>query len=248
MGAARGRYQPRLPEGHSYRRDRSNPGSSGVGRRDLATGEDGRYLPDHPRPSIGDRYGELEVVGLELGRKGGLLAVRVKCSCGAEPHLTQVSNLRRGATTRCNACAKKASHRWRKDWFRYEAVCPDPEHRRRLCNRISACYNRCHNPSDAGFVNYGGRGIYVYEPWRTDRAAFLKYLVSLDGWDIPELELDRADVNKGYEPGNLRFITKRANRNNVRKIPQLQQRIDELEACLRRCTCGAAQQVHCSDG
>jgi hypothetical protein len=247
MGKARGRYQPRVPEGYVPRRDRGNAGPSGVGRKHLATGESGRFLPEHPRPVVGDRFGELEVVGLDLGPREGLLYVRVRCSCGGGPHRVHISNLRRGASTRCNACAKQSANLWRKNWFKYEAVCPDPEHRRRLCNRISACYNRCHNPNDAGYRNYGARGIQVYGPWRTDRAAFLGYLVSLEGWDRSDLELDRIDNERGYEPGNLRFVSKRENRNNVRKVQALQQRIVELEERLRRCSCGAAKPFHNPD-
>jgi len=69
----------------------------------------------------------------------------------------------------------------------------------------------------------------VHEPWRKDRGAFLAYLVTLDGWYNDELELDREDVNKGYEPGNLRFITKQENHANRRKVRDLQKRIGELE-------------------
>lgn len=213
-------------------------------RRDLAIGADGRYLPELPRPSIGDRIGELEVVGFNLGPRGGLRAVLVKCSCGNGPYGVDIHNVRRGATTRCNRCAKRKAGKWTKQWFGYADICPNEDHRRRLCNRISACLNRCHNPNDKGYQNYGGRGIEVYAPWRADRAQFLAHLVTLEGWDKPELELDRIDVNKGYEPGNLRFITKRANRNNVRKIRDLQQRIFELEEHLRHCQCGAAKSFH----
>ena len=68
--------------------------------------------------------------------------------------------------------------------------------------------------------------------------------MSLDGWDQPRLELDRIDVNKGYEPGNLRFISKRDNCNNKRSVQQMQRYIIELEARLRYCVCGAAKSLH----
>jgi hypothetical protein len=73
-----------------------------------------------------------------------------------------------------------------------------------------------------------------------DRRAYLAYLITLPGWDDPSLELDRVDVDKGYERGNLRFITKRENRNNQRSVRELQQRVDELEARLRHLTGGTA--------
>jgi len=165
--------------------------------------------------------------------------VVVQCSCGAPPHMVQLYNLLKGASTRCNSCARKAAGFWRKDYFKYAEACPDDAHRRRLLNRLSACKNRCHNPKDRGYANYGGRGIKLYEPWRTDKAAFLRYVVTLDGWDQPNLDLDRIDVDKGYEPGNLRFVSRRENCNNKRSMRALQRRIDELEARLRHSGSGA---------
>jgi hypothetical protein len=165
--------------------------------------------------------------------------VRVQCSCGAPPHTVFDYNLRKGKSTRCNACAKAKTGYWRKTYRSYADVVPDDEHRERLLNRISSCIARCHNPHDAGYSNYGGRGIFVFEPWRTDRRAFLAYLITLEGWDQPRLELDREDVDKGYEPGNLRFITRRENQGNRRTVRELQQRISELEAHIRHLERGA---------
>jgi hypothetical protein len=155
--------------------------------------------------------------------------------------------LRKGASTRCNACAKKAAGYWRKQYHGYADICPDQAHRTRLLDRISACINRCGNPSDAGYRNYGGRGIKVFAPWLEDRRAFLAYLVTLPGWDNPILELDRTEVDGGYEPGNLRFITKQVNQANRRKVGRMQQRILDLEASLRLAECGASAPVHGDD-
>jgi hypothetical protein len=239
MGEPRRPYRPRRPEGDEDRRRRTDAGSSNLVSQSMAIGPDGRILAKLPEPSAGERFGELTVVGVERKSTGGVAGVRVRCSCKAEPYLVDISNLRKGASTRCNACAKQASKRYTKQWYGYSAIVPDDAHRRRLCNRIAACNNRCHNPKDTAYPNYGGRGIRIYEPWRADRSLFLAHLVTLDGWDDPVLELDREDVNEGYEPGNLRFITKRANRNNQRSVRELQARVDALEARLRYCKCGA---------
>lgn len=133
-------------------------------------------------------------------------------------------------------------------FFKYASILPDDEHRRRLLNRLAACRNRCHNPKDAGYRNYGARGIRVYGPWLEDKAKFLAYVITLPGWDNPALELDRTHNDRGYEPGNLRFITKRDNINNRRTVRELQARVEELEARLRHCTCGAQEPIHCGHG
>jgi polyhydroxyalkanoate synthesis regulator phasin len=54
--------------------------------------------------------------------------------------------------------------------------------------------------------------------------------MTLDGWDKPKLELDRIDVNKGYEPDNLRFVTRSENQRNRRSMQAMQKLVDELRA------------------
>jgi hypothetical protein len=134
----------------------------------------------------------------------------------------------------------------------FEAVCPDAAHRNRLLDRISAVIVRCTNPKSVVYPDYGGRGITVYAPWIEQRVEFLRYLVELDGWDQPELQLDRIDNNRGYEPGNLRFVTRSQNMSNKRKIKArdveaLKQQLRSLKAenaDLRHCLRRAEEQIH----
>jgi hypothetical protein len=116
----------------------------------------------------------------------------------------------------------------------------DDQHRIRLLNRLSAAISRCHCPTNRVYKHYGGRGIYVCQDWRQDRAAFLRYVQTLDGWDNPALEMDRIDVDGHYEPGNIRFVSRSTNLRNKRKIADLEARIRHLELRL-------AQQVHDTD-
>jgi hypothetical protein len=153
----------------------------------------------------------------------------------------------RGKSTRCNVCAKKQAGHWRKNYLGYADILVDDEARRRLLGRYSAARTRCECPTAKQYANYGGRGIQMFPEWMDDRAAFLRYVITLEGWDNPTLEMDRIDNDKGYEPDNLRFITKRQNMDNRRTVRDLQERIHQLEACLRHCTCGAAQSLHDQD-
>lgn len=97
------------------------------------------------------------------------------------------------------------------------------------------------------YEHYGARGIRIYAAWLADRRAFLAHLVTLDGWDVPSLELDRIDVNKGYEPGNLRFVSRSENLRNKRQVGVMQARILELEARVRYLECRLAESVHDPD-
>jgi hypothetical protein len=106
---------------------------------------------------------------------------------------------------------------------------PDNEHRERLLNRLSSIISRCQNPKNARYLGYGGRGITVYQAWVKNRFTFLAYVQTLPGWDDPDLELDRIDNDGNYEPGNIRFVTRRENVHNRRKMDNLSQRIIELE-------------------
>ena len=209
--------------------------------------------PSKPFPfPVGAVVGELTCLRWE--RQGDMYNPIMRCSCGWEGFV-QRSNIKKGASTRCRKCAFKAAVQTRYYTKGYYNACPDAKHRDRLLDRISAIIVRCTNPKSSTYPDYGGRGITVHAPWVEDRVEFLRYLVGLDGWDIPELQLDRTDNNRGYEPGNLRFVTRSVNMSNKRKITarevvELKQRVATLEAenaDLRHRLRGAEKSLHNSD-
>jgi len=236
-------------------RNEVDPGSPGLVRSldGLGGGGAGRFKRKHPPPGIGDRRGMLVVSGYLVPDGGGLQAVVVQCDCGRPEHRVAPYTFQAGRSTRCNACAKEATRSTRqKHYLHYAGACPDVEHRTRLLNRISAIHTRCTNPRSRQWAAYGGRGIrcwwsdvYGDERFGTRsrtgklqtmrwRYEMLRYLVSLPGWDNPELEIDRIDNDRGYEPGNLRFSTRSDNSRNKRQVDLLSARIVELEAELSR--------------
>jgi hypothetical protein len=73
---------------------------------------------------------------------------------------------------------------------------------------------RCNNPKDISYPNYGGRGIRVCEEWDTDFQSFYTWAIA-NGFSS-ELQLDRIDTNGNYEPSNCRWVKRQTNMRNKR--------------------------------
>jgi hypothetical protein len=75
---------------------------------------------------------------------------------------------------------------------------------------------RCYNPKNNSFKNYGGRGIVVCDLWK-DKTQFFKW-AKANGYKN-DLEIDRMDNDLGYCPENCRFVTLQINLLNKQKKP-----------------------------
>lgn len=74
-----------------------------------------------------------------------------------------------------------------------------------------AMIKRCNSP--AWHRWYGGRGITVCARWRESFAAFLADVGARPGAGY---SLDRVDNDRGYEPDNVRWATRREQMRNTR--------------------------------
>jgi hypothetical protein len=81
----------------------------------------------------------------------------------------------------------------------------------------SSMRNRCQNPKNAAFHNYGGRGISVCDRWQV----FENFLADM-GERPSGTSIDRVDNQGNYEPKNCRWASVSAqarNRRTSRVIP-----------------------------
>lgn len=75
---------------------------------------------------------------------------------------------------------------------------------------------RCTNPNNKQWLNYGGRGIRVCDLWRLSYRAFYEHVGSRPS---PLHSLDRIDNDGNYEPGNVRWATAQEQGLNRRRNP-----------------------------
>lgn len=72
---------------------------------------------------------------------------------------------------------------------------------------------RCENPNNQAYEKYGARGITVCDEWH-DFAQFRAWAID-NGYD-ENLSIDRIDNDKGYCPGNCRWVSSYVQMNNRR--------------------------------
>jgi len=127
------------------------------------------------------------------------------CACGTEK-IVYATNLLRGLTLSCGCYrAKKIAEALTK-----HANCtgnPTPEYK-----SWQHAKERCFNPANPAYKDYGGRGITMCDEWKND---FGKFLQDMGRRPQGRTSLDRyPNPNGNYEPGNCRWATpKQQNRN-----------------------------------
>lgn len=76
----------------------------------------------------------------------------------------------------------------------------------------SGLIKRCYDAKAENFHLYGGRGITVCERWHS----FEAFLTDMGERPSKELTIERLDNERGYEPGNCAWRTKKDQANNRR--------------------------------
>lgn len=80
-------------------------------------------------------------------------------------------------------------------------------------NAWKALKQRCLNPKNPGFADYGGRGITVCDRWRD---SYENFLADMGRRPTPKHSLDRKDNDGPYSPENCHWTTQAEQNFNSR--------------------------------
>ena len=150
----------------------------------------------------GQTYGNTVVIKIAVDEKGKKKKWLCKClECGDE-FIASGSNLRSGHTKACKKCAIKKMMK--------KNITHGKTHTK-IYRVWHSMINRCENPKNKSYINYGYKGINVCEEWKNP-AKFIEWSYN-NGYE-EGLEIDRINCNGNYEPNNCRWITKIQNANN----------------------------------
>lgn len=169
-----------------------------------------------PRPTIKPiedclggrvRFGRLTFIGegdpLQTSSRP-IRRARFRCDCGQERDI-QPTKVTAGFHQSCGCLAAEATSVRMTKHGGYLT----PEYK-----SWNAMMQRCTNPRNTSYPDYGGRGITVCERWQGEDG-YLNFVGDMGARPVGET-LDRIKTDGNYEPSNTRWATKKVQSNNRR--------------------------------
>lgn len=151
---------------------------------------------------VGKRFGRLVVLedlgSVRTGKKSYRRNVKCLCDCGNTTIVAR-SHLVTGHTQSCGC-------------YQRDIRITHGQSNSHLYHIWEQIKQRCCNPNDGGYANYGGRGIYLCDEWMNfEPFATWSYQ---NGYNR-KLSIDRIDNNDGYFPQNCRWADSYQQMNNT---------------------------------
>lgn len=154
---------------------------------------------------VGDRFGQLLVIKRSHGKQNARVCWSCRCDCGNIVTVLAY-NLKSSHTKSCGCLAKRI------------LVKRSTTHGHSATDKESSTYRswrgmvqRCNNPNNKGYHNYGGRGVIVCKRW----LSFENFLEDMG--EAPKgHQIDRINNNRGYYKSNCQWATRKEQARNKR--------------------------------
>jgi len=152
----------------------------------------------------GKVFGRLTVIQ-QLSSQRGHIRWLCQCLCG-EILPVQGTNLKSGASQSCGCLKNEVTSK-----IKSKHGC---SHKNITLTYVSwkAMRNRCLNPNNSSYKNYGGRGITITEAW----SDFSNFLADMGERLSVSYTLDRIHNDGNYEKENCKWATRYEQCNNKR--------------------------------
>jgi hypothetical protein len=160
----------------------------------------------HTKQIAGMKFGRLSVLSRAGNDKHGSAMWNCVCDCGVTG-VFKGRNLTIGKTKSCGCWLLEQRRSPKKHGHTSRTLGATSEY-----SAWKAMRQRCENPNNRSWKDYGGRGITVCDRWHT----FSNFLQDMGKKPSPNLSIERVENNSGYTKENCIWATKRVQNRNKR--------------------------------